>query len=509
MTTVRVGDDLSFDDVVAVANREADAGIASHVPAKMASARRIIEDAVTSGRTVYGITTGIGDLSNVHIDPGEAKRLQRDIVRSHATAVGPRLATEVVRAMMLLRARTFAFGISGVRFELVERIVQMLNAYVHPVVPSQGSLGASGDLAPLAHLALPLLGEGKVEWKGEDRPADEVLRATGIEPLSLSYKEGLALVNGTEMMLALGILTYCAAERLARSADVIGAMSVEACFGTDRVFAEQLITLRKHPGALLVARNLRKLLDDSAIMASHRHSEHLVQDAYSLRCIPQVHGAYRDALTYVRATLEAELSSAIDNPTVMVESGEVVSGGNFHGEALGLALDHLGLCLTGYGTISERRTARLVDPNLNNGLPPFLTTDPGRRSGFMLLQYTAASLVSENRGLCWPASADSIPSSAGQEDHVSMGATSARRAASILSNSELILAIEALSSAQGLDLRGLPAAPGTGAALASVREVSAHVDEDRSLSPDVMAASDLLAAGGLISGVERRIGEIA
>jgi histidine ammonia-lyase len=504
--TVRVGDELTLEDVAAVALDRERVEVAPGVAERMAASRRIVEDAVAEGRTVYGITTGIGQLANVRIDPANAERVQRDIVRSHAVAVGPALSAAVVRAMLLLRARTFAFGISGVRFELVERLVQMLNAGMHPVVPSQGSLGASGDLALLAHLALPLLGEGHAEIEGKVLGAAEALQETGIDKLELSFKEGLALVNGTEGMLALGILTCQRASRLASSADVIGAMSVEACFATDQVFAGELISLRKHRGAVLVAANLRALLKESAIVASHRHSEHLVQDAYSLRCIPQVHGAYRDGLSYVRDTLVAELGSAIDNPTVLVDSDEVRSGGNFHGESLGLALDHLGLCLTGFATISERRTARLVDPNLNNGLPSFLTTEPGLRSGFMIAQYTAASLVSENRGLCWPASSDSVTSSAGQEDHVSMGMTSARRAAAILENAERVLAIEALAAAQGLDLRDAAPARGTGAARRLIRELSPRLVEDRPLHTDIEVIKERLAQGDLVEASSSAVG---
>jgi histidine ammonia-lyase len=353
------------------------------------------------------------------------------------------------------------------------------------------------------------MGEGHAEVGGEVVTGAEALGSAGIEPLALSFKEGLALVNGTEMMLALGILTYDGAVRVAAAADLAGAMTLEACLGTDRAFDAELIALRKHPGAVAVAANLRKLLDGSGIVASHRESEHLVQDAYSLRCIPQVHGAYRDGMAYVRSMLEAELASAIDNPTVMPGRGEVLSGGNFHGEALGLALDHLGLCLTGYGTISERRVARLVDADLNNGLPAFLTKDPGRRSGFMLPQYTAASLVAESRSLCFPASADSISTSAGQEDHVSMGATSARKAAAILANTEHVIAIEALSAAQGLDLRGpLEPAPGTGAARAALRAVSPGLDEDRSLSPDITAVRALVRDGSLVTAAETVVGAL-
>jgi histidine ammonia-lyase len=507
--TVHIGRPLTFADVVAVAVGREAVAVLPEVAAAMAPARAVVEDAVASGETVYGISTGIGDLANVRIDTGLALELQRDIVRSHATAVGPPLPVDVVRAMLLLRARTFAFGVSGVRFEVVERIVALLNAGIHPVVPSQGSLGASGDLAPLAHLALPLLGEGTAEVGGRVVRGAEALAEAGIEPLELSYKEGLALVNGTEMMLALGILLLHGARRLARVADVTGAMTLEACLGTDSAFRADLIGLRKHPGAGVSAGNLRRLLDGSAIVASHRESDHLVQDAYSLRCMPQVHGAYRDAMRYVAETLEAELASAIDNPTVMVDEGKLLSGGNFHGEALALALDHLGLCLTGFATIAERRVARLVDPGLNNGLPAFLTREPGRSSGFMIVQYTAASLVSEDRSLCWPASADSIPSSAGQEDHVSMGATSGRKVAAILANSEHVLAIEALAAAQGLDLRApLAPAPGTAAALGAVREASPFLEEDRPLSGDIGAVRELLADGTLLAAVEGATGPL-
>lgn len=472
--------------------------IAGVVAGRMAASRRIVEEAVASHRPTYGINTGLGDLANVRIEAADARRLQDSILRSHATAVGPPLPTDVVRAMMLLKARTFASGASGVRLQLVERLAWMLNHSIHPLVPSQGSLGASGDLALLAHLALPLIGEGLVDVDGLVLPAADALAEAGMQPLELSHKEGLSLVNGTEGMLALGILAWSRSHTLAGAADVIAAMSVEAALGTDRAFEKQVIALRPHPGAETVAKNLRRLLRDSGIVASHRRSDHLVQDAYSLRCIPQVHGAYRDALDYVRTTLQRELDSSIDNPNVIAGTNEVLSAGNFHGEALGLALDHLALCLTGFSTISERRIARLIDPDLSNGLPPFLTTAPGTRTGFMIAHYTAASLVGENRTLCWPASADSIPTSAGQEDHVSMGATAARKAAAILPNTEHVLAIEALAAAQALDLRApLEPAQATGAARDLLRTVSPFLDEDRSLSNEIALVRDMIRSGDL------------
>jgi len=476
----------------------------------MAPARRVVEDAVASGAAVYGITTGLGHLANVRIDSAEAKALQEAILRSHATAVGPPLAAQVVRAMMVLKARTFAMGVSGVRFEVVERLARMLNDSIHPVVPAQGSLGASGDLALLAHLALPLIGEGLVDAGGRVQPAAEALRAVGLEPLELSHKEGLSLVNGTEGMLGLGILTCARAEALARAADLCGAMSVEACLGTDRVFDAEVVGLRAHPGALDVAGNLRRLLAGSDIVSSHRDSDHLVQDAYSLRCIPQVHGAYRDGIAYARTTFERELASAIDNPNVIVSTGEVRSGGNFHGESLALALDHLALCVAGFGTIAERRVARLVDPSLNNGLPPFLTNAPGVRSGFMIVQYTAASVVSESRSLLFPASADTIPTSAGQEDHVSMGATAGRKALAVMSNTENVVAIEALAAAQGLDLRApLSPSPATAHVAEHLRAVSPFLEEDRPLSDDIGEVRKLVASGALARAAEETAGPLA
>ncbi|MEA2506987.1 MAG: histidine ammonia-lyase [Actinomycetota bacterium] len=506
---VRIGEPLTFEDVVNVAAGGEKVELSDPARARIIRARAVVEDSVASGSTVYGVTTGFGGLADVRIDPGEAARLQQDIVRSHATAVGPTLSTEMVRAMLLLKARTFGFGISGIRAEVLETILAFLNLGIHPVVPSQGSLGASGDLAQLAHLALPLLGEGKVEHQGRIVDAGQALQSAGIKPLELSYKEGLALVNGTEGMLAIGILTLTGAEVLARTADITGAMTLEACLGTDRAFDERLIELRQHQGSRIVASNLRLLLSGSEIVQSHRESGHLVQDAYSLRCIPQVHGAYRDGIAYVRSILQAEIESAVDNPVVLVETAELRSAGNFHGESLAIGLDHLALCLAGYGTIAERRVARLVDPNLNNGLPAFLTEDAGRRSGFMLAHYTAASLVAENRSLMFPVSSDSITTSAGQEDHVSMGFTAARKAATVLVNAQHVIAIEALGGAQGLDLRGpLKPAAATGAALDVVRGLSPFLDADRPLSDDIGAVAQSIAAGDFAAAVENVAGPL-
>jgi histidine ammonia-lyase len=491
-----LGLQLSLEDVAEVALERRKVVLGDTAIEQIQRARAIVEKAADSGRLVYGITTGVGDLARMRVEATRLSQLQQELVRSHAAAVGPPLPVDVVRAMMLLKAHTFSTGVSGVRADTVSRFIDLLNAGVHPVVPSQGSLGASGDLALLAHLALPLIGEGEVEVDGEIKPADAALREAGIEPIELSYKEGLSLINGTEAMLALGIIGLHRAERVADAADVIAAMTVEAALGTDRSFASDIVGLRPHPGAQVVAQNLTRMLEASEIVASHRTSDHLVQDAYSLRCIPQVHGAYRDAMEYVRATLERELSSAIDNPSVILETGEVVSGGNFHGEALGLALDHLALCLTGYATISERRVARLVDPNLNQGLPAFLASEPGQRSGFMIAHYTAASLVSENRTLSFPASSDSIPTSAGQEDHVSMGATAGRKVLQVLANTEHVLAIEALAGAQAIEYRApLQPARRTSQVVKLIRNESPPVVEDRALSTDIALVRDLIVNG--------------
>jgi len=376
-------------------------------------------------------------------------------------------------------------------------------------VPQQGSLGASGDLAPLANLALPLVGRGELLVDGTPRPAGDVLRSAGLEPLQLKAKEGLALVNGTQGMLAIGILAVVRAERLVRTADVTAAMSVEAGLGSDRVFDERLTALRPHPGVVASASNLRRLLEGSAIVASHRDSTHLVQDAYSLRCSPQVNGATREVLRFVRGVLEVEANAVSDNPIVLPDDDEVLSGGNFHGQPVAVALDALAAAIVPLASIAERRLYRLLDPTRNNGLPPFLVAESGLNSGFMLVQYTAASLVSECKTLAHPASVDSIGSSAGQEDHVSMGMTAARHAREVVSNAEVVIALEALVAAQALDLRApLEPAAATGAARGAIRERVAFLDADRELGSDIAAVTELLRTGALLESVEGRLGRL-
>jgi histidine ammonia-lyase len=494
------GRDLTIDHVIEVARGRRAVELDPAAAERMRASRAVIERLVTDGATVYGVTTGLGDLADVRIEPGRAAELQRNLVRSHAAGVGGALPDEVVRAMLLLRANALAVGLSGVRVGIVELLVGMLNAAVHPVVPSRGSLGASGDLAPLAHIALVLIGEGEATVDGAGPgPGSQALERAGLSRIDLGAKEGLALLNGTQLMAGIGALAHHDALRLAVSADVIGAMSLEAVLGTGAAFGEDLIAARPHPGQVASARHLRELLADSEIWASHRaDTEHRVQDAYSLRCMPQVHGAARDALVELERVLRVEINAATDNPLVF-PSGEVISGGNFHGEPLALALDYATLAVAELASISERRTARLVDAHLS-GLPAFLSERPGVESGLMIAHYTAAALVNELQTLAHPSSVDTIPTSANQEDHVSMGATSALHLREAIDRAEQVLAIEALCAAQGLDFRA-PLRAGAGAARAHeiIRERVSHLDADRPPAPDIAAVRELLHAGDLLA----------
>ena len=516
-SVVLTGADLGIADIEAVARGGATAALDVHARARMQEARDVIERLVRAGEVVYGVTTGFGDLATTSIPAADAPALQENLLVSHAAGVGAPFPREVVRAMLLLRANTLALGHSGCRPVLVDRICDFLRLGIHPQVPEQGSVGASGDLAPLAHLALPLIGRGQVERNGQLLPALTALREVGLEPLTLEAKEGLALLNGTQLMGGLGALLLADADRLTRTASVAAAMSVEALLGTDVAYAASYQLARPHPGQVAVAAELRHLLRDSGFQHHHHGSAHKVQDPYSLRCVPQVHGAVRDALDHLRRVLDIELNSATDNPLVFPDGasvpedavatggGRVISGGNFHGEPIALALDFAKLALAELGSISERRTALLVDARLNGGLPAFLTPDPGRNSGLMLLQYTAAALVSEDKVLAHPASADSIPTSANQEDHVSMGAIAARHARTVLEHVERIIAIELLCAAQALDLRlrtfEAPApVPGLGVAEAHrrIRKRVAVLEGDREPGPDLAAMTELVHGGVLV-----------
>ena len=511
---VLTGADLTITAVEAVARRGAEAALDIHARERMQEARDVIGSLVTEGAVVYGVTTGFGDLATTYIEPAQAGRLQENLLMSHAAGVGPAFPREVVRAMLLLRANTLALGHSGCRPLLVDRLLDFLRLGIHPVVPEQGSVGASGDLAPLAHLALPLIGRGEVEVDGLVVPSMLALREAGLEPLALVAKEGLSLLNGTQMMSAIGALLLADADRLTRTASVVAAMSVEALLGTDVAFAAAYQLARPHPGQVAVAAELRHLLRLSGLQAGHHGHAHKVQDPYSLRCVPQVHGAVRDALDHLRRVLDIELNSATDNPlvfpgggvadvdTIATGGGRVISGGNFHGEPIALALDFAKIALSELGSISERRTALLVDPRLNGGLPPFLAASSGIDSGMMIYQYTAAALASENKTLAHPASVDSIPTSANQEDHVSMGSISARHARLVLGHVEQILGIELLVAAQALDLRlalSDGAVPGVGVAeaLQRVRARIRHLDGDREPGPDLAAAASMVHTGEL------------
>ena len=506
------GHDLTLEQVEAVARHGAPALLSDEARARMAASRAVIERLVEEGEPVYGVTTGFGDLATVRIDPADARRLQENLVISHGVGVGPPHDRETVRAMLLLRANTLARGQSGCRPELVERLLDFLRLGVHPVVPEQGSVGASGDLAPLAHLSAPIIGRGEAEVAGERLQGGAALERVGLAPLRLEAKEGLALLNGTQQMSAIGALTLLDADRLARSASVIAAMSVEALLGTDVAFTAAYHAARPHRGQGRVAAELRHLLRDSELQRAHHGQAHKVQDAYSLRCAPQVHGASRDALDYARGVVEIEINSATDNPLVFPDGsgadpaalatgrGMVISGGNFHGQPVALAMDFAGLAIAELGSISERRTALLIDGRLS-GLPPFLVEAAGLNSGLMLLQYTAASLVSENKVLAHPASVDSIPTSANQEDHVSMGSIAARHARDILRNVRAILALELLCAGQGLDFRvARIGQPGRGVAEAHrrLRARVRHLDSDRDPGPDIAAALDIVQNGEML-----------
>ncbi len=514
------GTALTIADVEAVARHGARVRLDDTARARMQRARDVIDELVADSQVVYGVTTGFGDLATTFIEPSQAARLQENLLMSHAAGVGRPFPTEIVRAMLLLRANTLAIGHSGCRPLIVDRLLAMLDAGIHPVVPEQGSLGASGDLAPLAHLALPIIGRGEVEVDGRLVPAKTALSDAGLEPLALEAKEGLALLNGTQLMGALGALFLADAHRLVRTASVAAAMSVEALLGTDVAFSAAYQQARPHPGQIAVAAELRHLLRDSGFQRSHHGSAHKVQDPYSLRCVPQVHGAVRDALDQLRRVLDIELNAATDNPLVFPDGGvvdsaalatgggRVISGGNFHGEPIALALDYAKLAVAELGSISERRTALLVDARLNGGLPPFLAGSSGVDSGMMIYQYTAAALVSEHKVLAHPASVDSIPTSANQEDHVSMGSIAARHARAVLEGVERIIGIELVVAAQALDLRSATIAdgpepaprPGTGVADAHgrIRERIAHLDGDREPGPDLASATALVHDGALV-----------
>ncbi|HEX5245589.1 MAG TPA: histidine ammonia-lyase [Gaiellaceae bacterium] len=501
------GDDLTVADVWAVAVERRPTALTDSAREKMRAARAVVERAAHGTREhTYGVNTGFGRFVSQSIPEELTEELQLRLLRSHACGVGEPYPDEIVRAAMLLRANTLAKGNSGAHVATVELVLACLDRGIVPVVPARGSVGASGDLAPLAHLALPLVGEGEAFLEGERMPGLEALTRAGLRPVQLAAKEGLSLINGTQFMAAFTALGLVRARRLAVAADLACAQSLEALQGSRTSFLPRIQELRPLRGQAASAANVIRLLEGSAIIESHRWCDK-VQDAYSLRCAPQVHGASRDLLDYIDYTVSVELNAATDNPLVLVEEDALVSNGNFHGQPLAFALDAMAMAVAELASISERRVERLVNPNLSDGLPAFLTSEGGLNSGFMIPQYVAASLVSENKVLAHPASVDSIPTSAGQEDHVSMGNAAGLKAWQVLANCESALAIELLAGAQAVEFLA-PLEPGAGvrATRAAVRELSPRLRDDRSLAPDIEAVATAIRAGSIASAVETEIG---
>jgi len=488
------GASLTISDVEAVACGGAAVSLADEARERIARSRKVIDDILAAGQVVYGVNTGFGKLAEVRVSSDQLSRLQLNLLRSHACGVGEPFAEAEVRAMLLLRANVLATGFAGCRPEVVDRLLALLASGVHPVVPSQGSVGASGDLAPLAHLALPLVGEGRAMFGGEVLPGAEALRRAGLQPLQLEAKEGLALINGTQASTAVGALALAKVHRLLDAADVVCALTLDALAGTNAAFDPAVHRARPHPGQSASARRLHSLLRDSAIRESHRSCGR-VQDAYSLRCTPQVHGAVRDALAHVAGVVSVELNSATDNPMVFAD-GRVVSGGNFHGAPLAVTFDYLTAALTDLASISERRLARLVDSSAS-GLPAFLSPQPGLNSGFMMVQVAAAALASECKTLAHPASVDSIPTSAGQEDHVSMSTWAGRKLARVAEMVRQVLGMEYLAAAQALEFhRPLQTSDALERAVALLRERVPRLEEDREMAPDLEAAAELVPTLG-------------
>ena len=494
------GQPLTLEELAAIAHGSTPVVLHPQARQRMAASRTVVERLLAEGATVYGINTGFGKMSEVKIPPGQLVDLQLNLVRSHACGIGESLTEPEIRGMMLLRANVLAKGTSGTRVLVAEHLLAMLEKRVHPVIPARGSVGASGDLAPLAHLALGLIGEGEAFYEGKRLPAQEALDAVGMAPLMLEAKEGLALLNGTQAMVSVGGLALLRAERATRLATLAGAMTLEALKGTPVAFDERIVAARPHPGALQAAAHLRSLLADSEIRESHREHDPRVQDAYCLRCMPQVHGAVLNGLAHGRDVLEIEMGSATDNPLVFVAAGdlqdEILSGGNFHGAPLAHVFDYAAIVLTDLMSIGERRIDRLVNPDLNEGLPPFLTPQAGVSSGYMIAHVAAASLLAEARVLSHPASVDSVPTSGGKEDHVSMGMTAALKLRQIVENAEIMVAIELMAAAEGLEYRRpLKPAVRVGEAWARVRQIVPCLERDRALQPDIANLHAAIVSG--------------
>jgi len=490
------GRPLTLDEIASVAHQHQQVKLHPTAIGRIEAARKVVDDICESGTPTYGINTGFGRLSDVHVPPDQLKALQLNLVRSHACGVGPLLSEAEVRAMMLLRANVLAVGHSGIRVSVVETILDMLNKGVHPVIPEKGSVGASGDLAPLAHLALTVIGEADAHFKGVRMRSSEAMAKAGIKPVELQAKEGLALLNGTQAMGAVGALALHRAQRISLLADAAGACTLEALLGTPVAFDDRIHQCRPHPGQIAVAKHLRHLLADSEIRESHRVGDPRVQDAYSLRCMPQVHGAVRGVFAHAKEIVEIESGSATDNPLVFADAGDVLSGGNFHGAPLAMAFDYCAIAMTDLMSISERRIDRLVNPDLNEHLPPFLCAEPGISSGFMIAHVTAVSLLNEAKILSHPASTDNLPTSGGKEDHVSMGMVAARKFRIITDCAARVLAIELMAATEGLEYRK-PLKPGKGVQRIydEVRKLVSRLEADRVLSGDIERLAEAINDG--------------
>lgn len=505
-TIIITGQDLTLEDVALVCRQDAPVALSEEAKKNIIESRKVVDKIVEEERVVYGVTTGFGKFSDVVISSDECKLLQKNLIITHAVGAGDPFPRDAARGIILLRINNLAKGFSGARMETVQTMIDMLNKGVTPVVPQKGSLGASGDLAPLAHVVLPMIGLGKAEYKGETLDGAEAMKRAGIPTIELSAKEGLALINGTQVMTATGALTVYDAIELLKVADVAAAMSFEAHNGVTDALDPRIHTIRPHKGQIDTARILMHLLEGSK--NTTRQGEVRVQDAYSLRCVPQIHGASKDAINFIKQKVEIEINSVTDNPIILKETMQGISGGNFHGQPMALPFDFLGIAIAELANVSERRLERLVNPALS-GLPAFLTKDGGVNSGFMIVQYSAASLVSENKVLAHPASVDSIPSSANQEDHVSMGTIAARKAREILGNARRVLAMELMCACQAIDMRGNKGmGVGTDPAYKTIRNVVAKLEEDRPLYEDINKCEDVIINGSLISNVEAKASHI-
>ena len=496
------GENLSLEEFDRVARLRKRVELSLPTTEKIRNCRRVLEEFLHSDKPHYGINTGFGALAQRRIEKKDLKRLQRNLIHSHTAGVGPWLPADIARGVILLRANVLAKGYSGVRLEVVQLLLDLLNKDIVPLIPSKGSVGASGDLAPLSHLAMVLIGEGEVHYQGLEMNAAAALKKAGLHPLELLEKEGLALINGTQVMTAIGIFNLLEAENLVKAADIAGAMTFEAQLGSPTPFYEEIQEVRRHPGQMESARNIMRLIKDSPLWISHQGKKK-VQDAYSVRCIPQVHGAVRDTLKHVRRVLEIETNSATENPLIFPDKKIILSGGNFHGEPVAFAMDFLAIAMTELGNISERRIDRLINPASNMGLPNFLVADNGLNSGFMIAHVTASALASENKSQAHPAAVDNIPTSANQEDHVSMGTIGARKAREIIANLRHILAIEIMAGAQALDFYELKSSPPLESVKALIRKQVPFLNEDMRMDIPIRQISDLIESGQLVAAAEK------